>query len=156
MGKRQRPDVFEPSPKPVQPNFFSPDIQAGDLDGASEEEFTGMRAEFTSKSWFDSPRGLEHRRLYAWYGYFGGNMSWRGFMTLVRKVHFRGEPDMKLPKKEQRADRKNGVKLTNLEKCLVAKMFLTTGACVQDGGRGEEGWHRVVSEWHTHTEWEVE
>ena len=43
------------------------------------------------------------------------------------KVHFVTEPDMRLPTKAERQDRSRGVRLTNLEKCLVCKMFITTG-----------------------------
>ena len=45
----------------------------------------------------------------------------------VMKVHFVTEPDMRLPTKKERQDRSRGVRLTNLEKCLVCKMFITTG-----------------------------
>ena len=116
-----------PSLVPPPDSIYTPNIQNGDMDGATEDEFTGMRAEFTSKRWFEYERGRQHRRLYSWYGYHGGNMSWYGFLTLIRKVHFRDEPDMKIPTRAQRMDRSRGTRLTNMEKCLVAKMFFTTG-----------------------------
>ena len=98
------------------------------LDGATREELTGMRAEFTSKIWFDNPDGIRYRRLYSWYGYHGNNVSWRQMMTLLTQVYFPAEEDMRLPAdRQEREDRTSGVRLTNLEKCLVTKMFLTTG-----------------------------
>ena len=114
------------SKKLFSPDLFSPDIDNGILDGATAKEFTGMRAEFTSAQWFECSRGRRHRRFHAWYGYFGGNMTWRGLMHLLVKVHFR-EEKLLLPWEAQRADRRRGALLTNLEKCLVCKMFFTTG-----------------------------
>ena len=99
------------------------DSPAHPLDGATEEEFTGMRAEFTSKFWFDNPQGIRHRRLYSWYGY-PDNMSWRQMMKMITQVHFPDEADMRLPANRQERE---DVRLTNLEKCLVTKMFITTG-----------------------------
>ena len=107
----------------VAPAALPPaDSSAHPLDGATEEEFTGMRAEFTSKFWFDNPQGIRHRRLYSWYGY-PDNMSWREMMVMITKVHFPDEKDMCLPARQERKD----VRLTNLEKCLITKMFITTG-----------------------------
>ena len=40
--------------------------------GAKSHEHTGMRAEFTSREWFECARGKNNRRLYSWYGYHGG------------------------------------------------------------------------------------
>ena len=99
------------------------DSSAHPLDGATEEEFTGMRAEFTSKFWFDNPQGIRHRRLHSWYGY-PDNMSWRQVMKMITQVHFPDEEDMCLPANRQERE---DVRLTNLEKCLVTKMFITTG-----------------------------
>ena len=115
--RRVAPAALPPAESPPHP-----------LDGATAEEFTGMRAEFTSKFWFDNHQGIRHRRLYSWYGYHGGNMSWRQMMTLITRVHFPDEEDMRLPAdRQEREDRTRGVRLTNLEKCLVTKMFITTG-----------------------------
>ena len=36
---------------------MSPDIVGGSHDGAAPDKFTGMRAEFTSCTWFDGKRG---------------------------------------------------------------------------------------------------
>ena len=130
-------DITSPSPppatssdvcEPLRANVFSPDIQNGALDGAKKCEFTGMRAELTSKYWFDDdPRAKENRRLFSWYGYHGGNMNWRMLMTLIVKVHWPDEPDMKLPTEAERNRRCRGVRFTNLEKCLITKLYLTTG-----------------------------
>ena len=115
--RRVAPAALPPAESPPHP-----------LDGATAEEFTGMRAEFTSKFWFDNHQGIRHRRLYSWYGYHGGNMSWRQMMALITEVHFPDEKDMGLPaNRQEREDRTRGVRLTNLEKCLVTKMFITTG-----------------------------
>lgn len=111
-------------PRPV---FLSPDIANGDLDGAKSDEFSGMRAEFTSREWFDCKRGRNNKRLFSWYGYHGGNMSWRNLMALIVKVHFPDQDDMRFPSKQERNDRSRGVCLTNLERCLLTKMFITTG-----------------------------
>jgi len=43
------------------------------------------------------------------------------------KVHFSDEKDMRFPSEEERRDKTRGVRLTNLEKCLLTKMFYTTG-----------------------------
>ena len=120
--------------------------------GAKSHEFTGMRAEFTGREWFECNRGKNNRRLYSWYGYHGGNMSWRQLLTLIVKVqycrvgtpspththhhhhhlhavqvHFPDERDMRFPSEKERQDKSRGVRLTNLEKCLLTKMFYTTG-----------------------------
>lgn len=122
-------DYLPPSNSPGShpPTIFSPDIANGDLDGAPMEEFSGMRIEFTSKDWFDESCGLRNRRLFSWYGYNGQNMKWRQLMTLLTKVHFKSHDGMQFPTAEQRKMRCRGVQLTNLEKCLLTKMFLTTG-----------------------------
>ena len=88
-----------PSPLPPTPSVTinrvgdddprSPDIFNGSHDGAKKKEFTGMRAEFTSAEWFQSKRGKANRRMYSWYGYFGGNMDWHSLMTLLIKVSVR-------------------------------------------------------------------
>lgn len=54
-------------------------------------------------------------------------MQWHNLMSLLVKVHFPDQEDMRIPSKEERADRSRGTRLTNLEKCLVTKMFFTTG-----------------------------
>lgn len=108
--KRSAPsptNVIHPSPSPLPPtpsvtvepvgdnncrtrnNLMSPDIFGGAYDGAKKKEFTGMRAEFTSAAWFNEARGKANRRLYSWYGYFGGNMDWHALMTLLVKVRVR-------------------------------------------------------------------
>ena len=97
----RRPDSLGPQQKSVSKKLFppkagavsraeiySPEISSGVMDGASAEEFTGMRAEFTSANWFDSVQGKANRRLHSWYGYYGGNMNWQGLMHLICKVHF--------------------------------------------------------------------
>ena len=91
------------------------------------QEYTGMRAEFTGSDWFECDKGKNNRRLYSWYGYHGGNMSWSGLMALIVKVHFPDEEDMRFPSEAERKDKTRGVRLTNLEKCLLTKMFYTTG-----------------------------
>ena len=129
--------VRQPPVVSVDPNFQPPILATEEelntydsrcLDGATKEEFTGMRAEFTSKAWFESARGRAHRRMFSWYGY-SGNVSWRGLMMLLTEVHFVNEPDMRLPTKTERENRGPGgaINLTNLEKCLITKMFITTG-----------------------------
>ena len=125
--------VPTPQPDTIDDGAFDappqPDtIDNGAFDGATREEFSGMRAEFTSRDWFDGPQGKRHRRMYSWYGYAGGNISWRQLMSLLVDVHFFNEPDMRIPKtRQEREDRVRGCCLTNLEKCLLTKMFLTTG-----------------------------
>ena len=111
------------SDAPPQPST----IENGAYDGAKKAEWTGMRAEFTSKDWFDNKQGKRHRRMYSWYGYGGGRLEWRHFMALLTQVHFVNERDMRIPKRWEREDRSRGCCLTNLEKCLLTKMFITTG-----------------------------
>lgn len=53
-------------------------------------------------------------------------MDWQGLMHLICKVHF-PEERMQPTTEAQRKDRSRGVRLTKLEKCLVCKMFFTTG-----------------------------
>ena len=156
-------DIFEPTPGrksspetacPPPNTFFSPDIANGALDGAAQEEFTGMRAEFTSKAWFDSRRGKLNRRLYSWYGYHGGNMSWHKMLTLITKVHFpSSDPsDWRIPTRAEREDRTKGVRLTKLEKCLVTKMFYTTGLTFSKladlWGCNERTISRAIQQWN--------
>ena len=43
------------------------------------------------------------------------------------QVHFPQERDMRFPSEKERQDKSRGVRLTNLEKCLLTKMFYTTG-----------------------------
>ena len=116
-----------------------------------------MRAEFTSREWFDCQQGKNNRRLFSWYGYHGGNMTWRQLMVLIVKVHFPGEDNMIFPSKEERNDRSRGVCLTNLEKCLMTKMFITTGltfskladlwgCCKQTVGKAIEYWDPLWKE----------
>ena len=92
----QMPPTPTPTAQSAWNDLFSPgtNIARGALNGATKEEFTGMRAEFTSAQWFNEPQGKAHRRLYSWYGYCGKNMEWENLMTLIRCVHFPKEEDM--------------------------------------------------------------